>query len=424
MDNTGEYLPRIIDTQIAENLAASGAVLIEGPKWCGKTWSARHIAHSVLYMQDPDKSANYLQIAKDKPSLLLDGEPPLLIDEWQTAPVLWDAVRFAVDTRGRTGQFLLTGSAVPLDDAVMHTGTGRIARLYMRPMSLYESGESNGTVSLRELFEGAADISGTSKLTIENLAFILSRGGWPASVTDTKAPALQRVKNYINAVVNYDVSRVDGVEKNPDRVRVLLQSLARNTASMATLGTITADVSANDGDVSEKTISKYLTALRRIFVIEDLPAWRPALRSKTMIRSSPKRHFVDPSLAAAVLRATPERLLKDFPTFGIFFESLCVRDLRIYASAADAMVYHYHDANGLEADAVVQMNDGRWGAIEIKLGTSEVADAAANLLTLKDRINTEKMNAPAFLMVLTGIGEFAYQRDDGVYVVPVGCLGP
>jgi len=424
MDTTREYLPRIIDTQIVENLAASGAVLIEGPKWCGKTWSARHIANSVLYMQDPDKSANYLQIAKEKPSLLLDGEPPLLIDEWQMAPVLWDAVRFAVDKRGKVGQFLLTGSAVPLDNAVMHTGTGRISRLYMRPMSLYESGESNGMVSLEELFEGVDDISGTSKLAIEDIAFILSRGGWPASVTDKKTTALQRVKNYINAVINYDVSRVDGIEKNPDRVRVLLQSLARNTASLATIKTITADVSANDGDVSEKTISKYLTALQRIFVIENLPGWRPALRSKTMIRSSPKRHFVDPSLAVAVLRATPERLLKDFPTFGILFESLCVRDLRIYASAVDAMVYHYHDSNDLEADAIVQKNDGRWGAIEIKLGTSEIADAAASLLKLKERINTEKMNSPSFLMVLTGMGEFAYRRPDGVFVVPIGCLKP
>ncbi|HJJ54735.1 MAG TPA: AAA family ATPase [Methanocorpusculum sp.] len=269
MGKNSEYLPRIIDTQIEKQLAASGAVLIEGPKWCGKTWAARHIAHSVLYLQDSDKSANYLQIAKDKPSLLLQGEPPLLIDEWQMAPVLWDAVRFAVDTRGVVGQFLLTGSAVPLDNAVMHTGTGRISRLYMRPMSLYESLESNGAVSLGELFAGVDDISGISKLTIEDFAFIVSRGGWPASVTDEKSVALRRVNTYIEAVINYDVSRVDGIEKKPERVRKLLQSLARNSASMATIGTITADVSANDGDVSEKTISKYLTALRRIFVIED-----------------------------------------------------------------------------------------------------------------------------------------------------------
>ncbi|HJJ36371.1 MAG TPA: DUF4143 domain-containing protein [Methanocorpusculum sp.] len=424
MDKNTTYLPRIIDTQIAEYLAASGAVLIEGPKWCGKTWATRHIAHSVLYLQDPDKSAKYLDIAREKPSLLLEGEPPLLIDEWQMAPVLWDAVRFAVDMRGKTGQFLLTGSAVPLDNAVLHTGTGRIARLTMRPMSLFESRESSGDVSLMELFAGVEEISGRSTLTIEEFAFILSRGGWPASVTDEKTVALKRVKNYVDAVINYDVSRVDGVEKNPDRVRTLLQSLARNTASMATIGTITADVSATDGDVSEKTISKYLTALRRIFVIEDLPAWRPALRSKTMIRSSPKRHFVDPSLAVAVLRATPERLLHDFNTFGILFESLCVRDLRIYASANDGAVYHYHDANDLEADAIVQLYDGRWCAIEIKLGTSEIDAAARNLLKLKERINTEKMSSPTFLMVLTGMGEFAYRRSDGVFVVPIACLKP
>ncbi|HVI39485.1 MAG TPA: DUF4143 domain-containing protein, partial [Anaerovoracaceae bacterium] len=359
--------------------------------------------------------------ADAKPSLLLRGETPRLIDEWQTAPVLWDAVRFAVDERGESGQFILTGSAVPLDNAVQHTGTGRISRMLMRPMSLFESLESSGDVSLKSIFDGDTNVEGFSNLTIERLAFVLSRGGWPASAGERDDIALKRVYDYVDAVINLDVSRVDGVEKSPARVRALMRALARNISTMANQTTIRNDIAGDEDTISEKTIASYLNALRRIFVVEDLPAWSPAMRSKTTIRTSPKRHFIDPSIATAVLRATPEALLDDFNTFGLLFESLCIRDLRVYAQALDGEVFHYRDKNGLEADAIVHLKDGRWGAIEVKMGSKEIEDAAKNLKALKDRVNTDKMKAPSFLMVLTGT-ELAYRREDGVYIVPIGCL--
>ncbi|MCZ0862389.1 ATP-binding protein [Methanocorpusculum vombati] len=420
---TPEYIPRIADILLKESLASSGAVLIEGPKWCGKTWTAKHAAKSVLYLQDPDKTSSYLQIADTKPSLLLKGETPRLLDEWQMAPVLWDAVRFTVDQRQKTGQFILTGSASPQDNLVQHTGTGRISRIFMRPMSLFESGESNGTVSLSSLFAREPNIDSISSLSIEDLAAAITRGGWPASVTGPEETAFKRAIDYSEAVINHDISKVDGVEKNPARVRSLLRSLARNTASMATITTIKNDMALDEAGLSEKTISGYLSALKRIFVIEDQPAWSPALLSRTAIRTSAKRHFIDPSIAAAVLRATPKRLLEDFNTFGILFESLCIRDLRIYASLLDGEIFHYHDRNDLEADAIIQLHDGRWGAVEIKLGSRSIDEAANNLHKLKNKIDTGKMQEPSFLLVLTG-GEFAYRRDDGVYIVPIGCLKP
>jgi predicted AAA+ superfamily ATPase len=416
-----KYLKRIADKVLDTALESSGAVLIEGPKWCGKTRTAEEKAKSILYMQDPDYAASYLKAADTKPSLLLKGETPRLIDEWQMAPVLWDAVRFAVDKRKGAGQFILTGSAVPMDNAAAHTGTGRISRMMMRPMSLFESMESNGSVSLRGLFDGTADGEGISTLTIEGLAYALSRGGWPESVGEKESAALRRVYNYVEAVINIDVSRVDGVEKNPARVRALMRSLARNVSTMANFSTVRGDIAVDEESISEKTIASYLNALRRIFVVEDLPAWSPAMRSKTTIRTSPKRHFIDPSIAAAVLRVDPEGLLQDFNTFGLLFESLCVRDLRVYAHAIDGEVFHYRDKSGLEADAVVHLKDGRWGAIEVKMGAKEIEAAAENLKTLRDKVNVDKMKEPSFLMVLTG-GVIGYRRDDGVYIVPVGCL--
>lgn len=418
-----KYMKRIADGILKERLECSGAVLIEGPKWCGKTRTATQASKSQLYMQDPDKQVSYLKAADTKPSLLLNGDTPRLLDEWQTAPVLWDAVRFAVDRRGELGQFILTGSAVPVDNAVQHTGTGRISRMMMRPMSLYESGESNGSVSLKDLFDGGTDIEGFSNLTIEQIAFAITRGGWPASVGENEKVALRHAIDYVEAVINADVSRVDGVEKNPVRVRALLRSLSRNISTMATIKTIYDDIAMGDADerISEKTISQYLNALDRIFVTENLPAWNPALRSKTAIRTSPKRQFSDPSIATAVMRLTPERLLEDFNYFGFLFESLCDRDLRVYAEAIDGQVFHYRDASGLESDAVICLNDGRWAAVEVKLGSKEIEEAAEHLLKLKDRVNTEKMREPSFLMILTGT-EIAYRRDDGVYVVPIGCL--
>ena len=418
-----KYLKRIADRVLQDRLAASGAVLIEGPKWCGKTRTALENSKSHLFMQDPDKAISYLKAADTKPSLLLKGDTPRLLDEWQTAPVLWDAVRFMVDQRGKSGQFILTGSAVPKDNVVQHTGTGRISRLLMRPMSLYESMESNGSVSLKALFDGETEIDNFSTLSIEQITFAIVRGGWPASIGKSEKIALRHAIDYVEAIINADVSRVDGIEKNPVRVRALLRSLSKNISTLATIRTIHDDIAMGDADesISEKTISQYLGALDRIFVTENLPAWNPALRSKTAIRTSPKRQFVDPSIAAAVLRLTPSRLLEDFNYFGFLFESLCDRDLRIYAEAIDGQVFHYRDASGLEADAVIALNDGRWAAVEVKLGSKEIEDAAVHLLELKNKVNTEKMREPSFLMILTG-SEIAYRREDGVYVVPLGCL--
>ena len=416
-----DYLPRIADQVLDFALEASGAVLIEGPKWCGKTRTAEEKANSVLHMQDPDHTASYLKAADTKPSLLLKGDTPRLIDEWQMAPVLWDAVRFAVDQRQKSGQFILTGSAVPKDDVVGHTGTGRISRMLMRPMTLFESRESNGSISLRELFDGSTDGDCISSLTVEQLALALTRGGWPAAIRLKDSIAQRQVYNYVDAVINVDVSLVDGVEKSPARVRALMRSLARNISTTATIATIHGDIAGDEEAISEKTISSYLNALRRIFVIEDLPAWSPAMRSKTTIRTSPKRHFCDPSIATAVLRATPDALLNDFNTFGLLFESLCIRDLRVYAQANDGEVFHYRDKNGLEADAVIHLKDGRWGAVEVKMGAKEIEIAAENLKALRDKVNLDKMKEPSFLMVLTAT-DFGYRRNDGVYIVPIGCL--
>jgi hypothetical protein len=419
--NEKSYISRLCDESLQLSLQSSGAVLIEGAKWCGKTSTAGNASRSVLFMQDPDNAGSYLAMADTKPSLLLKGETPRLIDEWQMAPVLWDAVRFEVDNRAETGQFILTGSAVPSDNVTAHTGTGRISRLMMRPMSLFESLESNGAVSLRALFDGDQDIEAQSDLSIENIAFALCRGGWPASIKLQGKAALRMAMDYVEAVINYDVSRVDNVEKNPDRVRLLLRSLARNIATTATYQTIRTDMEATDITISDKTISSYMNALRRLFVVEDLPAWSPSLRSKTAIRTSEKRHFVDPSIATAVLRTNPEGILKDFQYFGFLFEALCTRDIRVYAQTNDGDVFHYRDKSGLESDLIVRLRDGRWAAIEVKLGKKQIDEAAENLLALKARIDEDKMGEASFMMVITG-GQYAYRRNDGVLVVPVACL--
>ena len=417
-----EYLPRIADELLKQRLSASGAVLIEGPKWCGKTRTAKEMSRSQLYMQDPDKRVSYLKAADTKPSLLLKGDVPRLLDEWQMAPVLWDAVRYEVDMRGISGQFILTGSAVPKDDETFHTGTGRISRLKMRTMSLFESNESNGTVSLKELFDGKTDIDNFSELTIEDIAYAITRGGWPISIGEEEKIALRHAIDYVEAIINTDISRVDNISRSPVRARVLLRSLARNISTLASIPTIRNDIAMGDDEsLSDKTVGEYLNALDRIFVTENLPAWNPALRSKTAIRTSPKRQFTDPSIATAVMRLTPERLLEDFEYFGFLFESLCDRDMRIYAEANDGEVFHYRDKSGLEADAVIVLADGRWAAVEVKLGSKEIEEAAKHLLTLKRKVNTDKMREPSFLMILTGT-EIAYQRSDGVFVVPIGCL--
>src|SRR5574344_165650 len=415
------YLSRLCDTELRERLQSAGAVLIEGAKWCGKTRTGTTVARSILYMQDPDNALANIALADTKPSLLLKGETPRLIDEWQMAPVLWDAVRFEVDKRGEFGQFILTGSAVPADNVTAHTGTGRISRLMMRPMSLFESLESNGSVSLRQLFAGKHNIAEASSLSVEQMAFILCRGGWPASIKLQGKPALRMARDYVEAVINYDVSQVDGVEKNPYHFRLLLRSLARNIFTLANYQTIMGDIEATDTSLSDKTISSYMNALRRIFVIEDLPAWSPSLRSKTAIRTSAKRHFVDPSIATAVMRTDPDGILQDFEYFGFLFESLCTRDIRVYAQANDGDVFHYRDKSGLESDLIIHLRDGRWAAIEVKLGNKQIEEAAQNLLKIKSKIDEDKMGKASFLMVITG-GQYAYRRDDGVLIVPIGCL--
>ena len=417
-----KYLSRLCDTELQLALKSAGAVLIEGAKWCGKTSTANNAAKSVVYMQDPDNTQSYQAMADTKPSLLLKGNNPRLIDEWQVAPVLWDAVRFEVDKRAERGLFILTGSAVPPENVTAHTGTGRISRMIMRPMSLFESLESNGLISIGALFNGKQkETDAISDLTIEKIAFLICRGGWPASIRQERETALRMARDYIEAIIHQDISRVDNIEKNPERVRLLLRSLARNISTTANYQTIKQDIEATDISISDKTISTYINALRRIFVVEDINAWSPSLRSKTAIRTSEKRHFVDPSLATAVMRINPEGVLADFEYFGFLFESLCTRDIRIYAQANDADVFHYRDKTGLEADLIIRQRNGKWAAIEIKLGNKQIEEAAQNLLALSAKIDEEKMGKDAFLMIVTG-GQYAYQRNDGIWVVPIGCL--
>ena len=424
------YMPRVSDALLKNELASSGAVLIEGPKWCGKSRTAEQAAKSVIYMQDPDRASSYRLAAQAMPSTLLQGETPHLIDEWQVAPVLWDAVRFAVDQRGGMGHFILTGSATPPDDSDddeatrrRHTGTGRITRLRMRPMSLWESRDSSGTISLAALFNGEMPKPAPSSLTIPDIARLVCRGGWPESVSLAGDAALRVARNYVKAVVEEDIHRVDGVEKNPERVRLLMRSLARNVSTLASQETIIADIKANDCTASDKTVAAYLNALRRIFVVEDVPAWTPNMRSKTAVRTSAKRQFVDPSIAAAILRTSPDGLLKDFKTFGFLFESLCTRDMRVYAQTLDGSVSHFRDHVGLEADLIVSLPDGRWAPIEVKLSEGQVDEAAAHLQRLCQKVDESKVGSPSFRMVLTGTA-FAYVRDDGTIVCPLGALKP
>jgi predicted AAA+ superfamily ATPase len=420
--NNKKYLERFCDRELQLELQAIGAVLIEGPKWCGKTSTAQQASNSAIFLQDPDQSVSYLSLADTKPSLLLKGATPRLIDEWQMAPVLWDAVRFEVDKRKQQGQFILTGSASPSSQLVAHTGTGRIARIKMRPMSLFESKESNGSISLGALFSGMSNgYEALSDLSIEQISFIICRGGWPASIHLKGKAALRLANAYVESVIHHDISEVDSIEKNPERVRLLMRSLARNISTTANYSTIIEDIEATESTISDKTVALYISALKRIFVVEDLPAWQPSLRSKTAIRTSDKRHFVDPSIATAIMRIDDDGLLNDFAYFGFLFESLCTRDLRIYAQANDGDVFHYRDKSGLESDLIVRLRNGKWAAIEVKLGQKEIEEAAAHLIAIKNKIDTEKMGEPTFLMVLTG-GQFAYQRQDGVWVVPIGCL--
>ena len=420
-----EYKHRIADGILEKKLRSKGAVLIEGPKWCGKTTTAEQQARSILYMNNPASFESNLQMAEIDPGILLEGDTPRLVDEWQLAPKLWDTMRFEVDHRHQVGQFILTGSAVPSDEESMkHSGTGRFSWLTMRPMSLYESGESNGKVSLSHLFESRENIVATNSLRIDDIAFLICRGGWPFACSLQGDAALAQAFDYVDAVIKKDVSRVDGTNRNITTTRLLMRSYARNQGSQATIGTIVADMMTNDeNEIGIKTAGSYLDALRKIFVIEDSEAWNPNLRSKTAIRTANTRYFIDPSIGTAVLGLGPKDLINDLNTMGLFFETLCVRDLRIFADALDGQVFHYRDKSGLECDAVIHLRNGRYGLVEIKLGGDRlINEGASNLLALVDKINTDKMKEPSFLMVLTGTGDFAYRRKDGVYVVPIGCL--
>jgi uncharacterized protein len=418
------YRKRIIDQQLEFMLSATGALLIEGPKWCGKTTSAKRISNSYIEMDNPKNRDSNINFAKIAPEIILEGENPRLIDEWQVAPILWDAVRHEVDRRSVMGQFILTGSSVPMEsNEMIHSGTGRIATLKMRPMSLFESSDSDGRISLAKLFNESEMTAHRNNLDIKKLTFLICRGGWPIAVDLDEKPSLQQAKNYYKAITESDVSRVDGINKDPNKVKALLRSFSRNIASQAGIQTLLNDLKESDNLLSAVTISLYLNALKKIHVVDDLEAWNPNLRSKAAIRTSPTRHFVDPSIAVAALGISPSDLLNDFNTLGLLFESLCVRDLRVYADALGGTVYHYRDSDNLECDAVVHLDNGSWGAIEVKLANHLVDDAANSLKSLVRKIDTKKMKKPSFLMVLTG-DNASYLRDDGVFVVSIASLKP
>lgn len=420
------YRERIADKMLREKLDAMGAVLIEGPKACGKTTTAEQQAKSVIYIDDPTKQAQYKLMAQTNIGALLDGATPRLLDEWQMLPQLWDAIRFTVDHREGDGQFILTGSTVPADTSeIHHSGAGRYGWLLMRPMSLWESGDSTGEVSLGKLFTSPEAIGASSHVDIARLAYLICRGGWPRAIAkQTEKSALQQVVEYYRAIVGSDISRVDNVRRDSERAMRIMRSYARHQGAQVSVATISKDISANEVDaVSESTIKAYLTALRKLFVIEDMRAWNPNLRSKTSIRTSDTRYYVDPSIAVAALGLGPEDLTNDLETMGLLFETLCMRDLRVYADAIDGNVYHYRDKSGLECDAVVHLRNGQYGLIEIKLGgDSLIEDGVKTLTALSSLIDTTRMKAPAFKMVLTGVGDYAYCRPDGVYVVPIGTL--
>lgn len=419
------YKIRIADKILKRKLEAKGAVLVEGAKWCGKTTTASQIAKSILSMQDPEQKEQNIKLAEISPSRLLNGKTPRLIDEWQLAPKLWDAVRFEVDKRDEFNQFILTGSAVPADlKNVSHTGIGRISRMLMRPMSLYESEDSNGSVSLSELFQGGLDIDGENNLELDDLAFLICRGGWPKAIGQKPQIALQQTIDYYDAVVNTDISRVDNTERNPERAKRLLRAYARSIGTQAKLISLCKDTLPDEDNNlgTNPTIYNYVEALKKIFVLEDSCAWNPNLRSKTAIRTSDTRYFTDPSIAAAALGLGPNDLINDIKTMGFFFENLCIRDLRVYADLLDGNVYHYRDKSGLECDAVIHLRNGSYGLIEIKLGGDKaIEDGIKTLNKLASNVDYNSMKQPAFKMVLTGTGKYAF-NNNGILIVPIGCL--
>lgn len=423
-----EYKPRIADSLLSDKLEGMGAVLIEGLKWCGKTTTAEQQAHSIIYLDEPGKKRQYMDIAALDPQKILVGKYPRLLDEWQTIPELWDAVRFAVDHGNQDGMFILTGSAVPLSEEekqkISHSGTGRISRIKMRTMSLWESQESSGEVSLKDLFASKNDIYGTGETDLEKIAYYMCRGGWPKSISQRPQIALGRAFDYYDAIVNTDISRTDKTLTNPERVKLILRSYARHQGAQVSIASIRDDIKSNDiMAMDERTVASYIETLRKIFVIEDMPSWNPNLRSKIAIRSSDTRYFSDPSIASASLGLGPSDLINDLETFGLLFETMCARDLRVYAEALGGTVYHYRDSSGLECDAVIHLRNGSYGLIEIKLGgDNAIENGVKTLEALTKKIDTTRMKAPSFKMVLTAVGPFAYRRPDGTYVVPITTL--
>lgn len=419
------YIKRIADSILADKLESKGAVVIEGPKWCGKTTTAMQISKSILRLDEPSKRQENIAISEISPNKLLNGNNPRLLDEWQIAPKLWDAVRYEVDMRDKEGLFILTGSAVPIEtNEITHSGTGRFTWLIMRTMSLYESEESSGEVSLENLFNTPDQISGSNQHDIESLAYLICRGGWPKAITLRPKAALTQATDYYDAVVRSDINRADGIIKNPERVKRLMKSYARHQGTQIANTMLRDDIAANDAQsLNEDTVLSYINALKKIFVIEDMPAWNPNLRSKTATRSSDTRYYTDPSIATAALGIGPKDLINDLKSFGLMFETLCVRDLRVYAEAIDGKVFHYRDKTGLECDTVIHLRNGSYGLAEIKLGGEKlIEEGVVNLKKLSNKIDTTKMKAPSFLMVIVGVGSFAYRRQDGIYIVPIGCL--
>ena len=416
-----KYLPRVVDSEIDELMEIMGAVLIEGCKWCGKSTTGSHHAKSIIEFQNPDKKQEYDEIKNTKPSLFLKGEKPRMFDEWQMYPVVWDSIRTDVDHSRLKGQYILTGSAKPSEGQIMHTGTGRISRVLMRPMSLFESGESTGEVSFNDILEGK-DISGVSNLSLEDIASIIIRGGWPASI-EVKSDAKYRfAQEYVKSLIHEEVKKVDNVERNPEKMRNVLRSLARNISTPVSNTTLENDVKNSfDDDISRPTLADYLNTLEKLFVIEDINVTNLNFRSKYAIRTRPKKYFVDPSIATAILEMKPNDLIKDLNTFGFMFESLCIRDLKIYTQHYGGDITFYRDEKDFEIDAILRTSSGKWGAIEIKLGAGYIDLAANNLLKFKNRVDIKKCGEPSFLMVLTG-ANYSYKRDDGVYVVSIGTL--
>lgn len=420
-----EYKHRIADKILQRKVLGKGAVLIEGPKWCGKTTTAKQLAQSVLDLGDSMVLMQSKQMMDLNPSVLLDGATPRLIDEWQALPPIWDSIRSEVDRRALPSQFILTGSSVlPNGRETVHSGTGRFAHVKMRTMSLYESGESTGNISLKQLFQGSEVDVQINKLTLEDVAYLTCRGGWPWATLLPKDIALDQATDYVDSVMHSDIQRVDGVNRNPERVKRLLRSYARNISQQIPYATIRKDILANDSTtLNEDTVLDYVKALKQLFVIEDLAAWNPNIRSKAAIRSTDTRHFVDPSIGTAVLGLGPKDLISDLQTFGLFFEEMVVRDLRVYADALDGELFHYRDSNGLECDAVLHLRNGSYALFEVKLGGEErINEGASSLMALSKIIDQTRMPAPSFMAVITAVGPYAYRRADGVYVLPIGCI--